>query len=249
MTLTHFECNHANVAGAIAAGGDLVVSRATLECNVAYGDGGAITLFGGNLYLNDSTISGNLAGSRGGGLFLFGYGQAAITNSTISGNDAANGGAIANTYGSLRIANSTICYNGGTDSTHGGGIYFRYAYYPIDAQSSIIAGNFIEDLWPPGMTVTGSHNIVMSAAGVVLPGDTISTSPMLGALSANGGPTLTHAPIEGSPAIDAGSNPLALANDQRGDGYVRDYGAAPDIGAFEVQPAVADRIFADGFDF
>jgi hypothetical protein len=66
-------------------------------------------------------------------------------------------------------------------------------------------------------------------------------------LADNGGPTQTHALIAGSPAIDAGSNPANLATDQRGDGYVRVYGAAADIGAFELQSAT-DAIFADGFD-
>jgi hypothetical protein len=49
----------------------------------------------------------------------------------------------------------------------------------------------------------------------------------------------------GSPAIDAGSNPHDLDFDQRGAGFPRVLGAAPDIGAFE---APADRVFFDGFD-
>ena len=72
---------------------------------------------------------------------------------------------------------------------------------------------------------------------------------MLLPLADNGGRTMTHALADGSPAIDAGDNPLGLATDQRGDGFVRVFGGAADIGAFEVQPAApADRIFADGFD-
>ena len=52
-----------------------------------------------------------------------------------------------------------------------------------------------------------------------------------------------------APAIDAGDNPLNLATDQRGDGFARTYGSAPDIGAFEAQPAAPlDRVFANGFD-
>ena len=72
---------------------------------------------------------------------------------------------------------------------------------------------------------------------------------MLLPLAANGGPTLTQALAGGSAAIDAGSNPLSLANDQRGDGYARVSGAAADIGAYEVQQAFADRISRGGFDF
>jgi hypothetical protein len=54
-------------------------------------------------------------------------------------------------------------------------------------------------------------------------------NPMLGSLADNGGPTLTHRPLAGSPVIDQGSNDLAdvpfsgipLTYDQRGSGFGR----------------------------
>lgn len=49
-----------------------------------------------------------------------------------------------------------------------------------------------------------------------------------------------------SPAIDAGNNAADLASDQRGPAFLRVFGAAADIGAFEVQ--TAEVIFRDGFD-
>jgi hypothetical protein len=63
-------------------------------------------------------------------------------------------------------------------------------------------------------------------------------------LADNGGPTLTHALLTGSPAIDAGDNNLAidtfgnpLQTDQRGSGFSRISGGRVDIGAFElIQP-------------
>jgi hypothetical protein len=60
---------------------------------------------------------------------------------------------------------------------------------------------------------------------------------VLGLLANNGGPTLTHALLVGSPAINTGSNPNALAFDQRGTPFVRTFGAQTDIGAFELQAA------------
>src|SRR5205814_5288613 len=42
------------------------------------------------------------------------------------------------------------------------------------------------------------------------PGDMRNTDPLLGALASNGGPTQTHLLLPGSPAIDAGSNALAV---------------------------------------
>jgi hypothetical protein len=55
-------------------------------------------------------------------------------------------------------------------------------------------------------------------------------------LVSNGGPTLTHALLVGSPAIDAGSNVFVLSGvttDQRGAGHPRVINNVVDIGAFE----------------
>ena len=59
--------------------------------------------------------------------------------------------------------------------------------------------------------------------------------PLLGPLQDNGGPTLTHALLPGSPAINAGSNPERFRFDQRGSGFQRVIGSAPDMGAWELQ--------------
>src|SRR5262249_17140353 len=67
-------------------------------------------------------------------------------------------------------------------------------------------------------------------------------------LATNAGPTPTHALLPGIPAIDHGNNDAGLATDQRGAGFARVAGARADIGAFEVQSAPPDPIFADGFD-
>jgi hypothetical protein len=66
--------------------------------------------------------------------------------------------------------------------------------------------------------------------------------PRLGPLANNGGPTLTHALVPGSPAINAG-DPAAMSGeggvpqfDQRGAPFTRVHGGRIDIGAFESQP-------------
>jgi hypothetical protein len=63
----------------------------------------------------------------------------------------------------------------------------------------------------------------------------------LGPLANNGGPTLTHMLLAGSPARNAGNNAAGLTTDQRG--FVRVVGTAADIGAVEVQapPCVAGK--------
>jgi hypothetical protein len=67
--------------------------------------------------------------------------------------------------------------------------------------------------------------------------------PRLGPLADNGGSTLTHALLVGSPAINAG-DPEAVAGvggvpqfDQRGAPFSRVHGGRIDIGALELQPS------------
>ena len=72
----------------------------------------------------------------------------------------------------------------------------------------------------------------------------------LGPLADNGGPTMTHALLAGSPAINAG-DPAAMASmggvpqfDQRGAPFTRVSGGRIDIGAIERQPIPA-AVFGD----
>jgi len=58
--------------------------------------------------------------------------------------------------------------------------------------------------------------------------------PLLGPLQHNGGPTETHALLEGSPAINACVNNCTVATDQRG--VHRPQREHCDIGAFELPP-------------
>jgi hypothetical protein len=65
-------------------------------------------------------------------------------------------------------------------------------------------------------------------------GDKNNTDPKLGPLADNGGPTLTHLPLPGSPLIDGGQCIVGLTTDQRG--VARPQGGACDVGAVEVRP-------------
>ena len=240
-----------NDGGAIGAAGDLLITWTTISGNSAR-SGGAILQLAGTLSLTDSLLTGNIAQANGGAIWQFGYGDVDVRNSTISENLAQeNGGAIANSYGSVHLSNATI--TGNTANGAGGGVWFDYPYYTLGIESTIVAGNTAggssNDIFAPGGTVEGSHDLIVAAPGLDVPADTIGDDPLLLPLSDNGGSTLTHAFAEGSPAIDAGSNPLGLSFDQRGSGFPRVAGIAADIGAFEVQPGPPDDIiFANGFD-
>jgi hypothetical protein len=77
--------------------------------------------------------------------------------------------------------------------------------------------------------------------------------PRLGPLAANGGSTLTHMPLPGSPVIGAGDPAFvpgvngAPEFDQRGAPFTRLAGARIDIGAVEVQ--AVDGAFGADFNF
>jgi len=77
-----------------------------------------------------------------------------------------------------------------------------------------------------------------------------SNDPMLGALGANGGPTNTMVPNPGSPLIDAIPNASCtsgISTDQRGFTRPQVAGGLCDIGAVEVQPALAPVVITPRF--
>src|SRR5262249_46819937 len=114
-------------------------------------------------------------------------------------------------------------------------------------RNSIISGdgngpNFFAD--PRSTIVSLGHNLSSDDGSGFLtgPDDLINTSPLLGPLQDNGGPTTTMALLAGSPAIDAGDNADAPDFDQRGPGFPRIVGGTTDIGAYEVQPGPATHL-------
>ena len=236
-----FTANTAGLyGGAIGteSGNNFTVRRTTISGNSsAAGIGGGIFEDDVIMLIEDSTISGNTA-AVGGGIFLYADTAATIRNSTISGNTATggSGGGIYfyNDGGSvLTIQNSTIANN------TGGGIYLynSSATAQLLLASTIVANNTVADINGSGAPQFTANNslIRVPAAGTVITGSANITGqdPLLGALANNGGPTQTMALQAGSPAIDAGSNPAALAFDQRGAGFPRTVGAQTDIGAVE----------------
>ena len=179
-----------------------------------------------------------------------------VTNSTLSGNTAANGGGITSTgtggVASTTVTNSTLTGN----SPSGASILLQDA--------SLTVGNTIFNAGASGSNISALGTSTVSSLGFNLSsdgfggfltstGDKINTDPMLGPLKDNGGPTLTHAPLINSPAIDQGKDigPIApgytaTGVDQRGftrpvdDPAVANAvaGDASDIGAVELAPGV-----------
>ena len=209
------------------------VVNSTLNDNSVRAYGGGIfnlSAYGGtaSLRVRNSTLSNNWGGSYGGGIYNAASGGGnsplEVTHSTLSGNSCQwlDGGGIANLSGATSQVGSTI-FNGNRISNGG--------------TTTSLGYNLSSDDGSGFFTATG---------------DQINTNPMLGPLQNNGGPTFTHAPLQGSPAIDAGNpnfdpnafNPPMLY-DQRGPGYNRVAHGRIDVGAFEVQiviPSYAGQV-------
>jgi hypothetical protein len=193
----------------------------------------------GTLIVTGSTISGNKAHVGAG---LYNAGVATLTTSTVSGNAAkVDGGGIATTSsGTTSLAFVTVTGNVSDSDENGtgdgGGIA---AIGPTVASGSILGANRDPGDQAPdcaGVLESRGRNLVTDAAGCALTGggdtDLTGVDANLGPLADNGGPTLTHAPLEGSPALDAAGADGCSDSDQRG--VARPQGDACDVGAVEV---------------
>jgi hypothetical protein len=223
-------------------GGYVTILNTTISGNSGEEGGGINTGGGklpGNLTVINSTISGNFASSDGGGIASF-FSGLTIVNSTISGNtvgdpDYGYGGGIASGSGvvppGLTITNSTV--SGNSAATCGG-----VCGGTVEIQNTILNANASGNI---GGTVTSrGYNVCSDDGGGHLngPGDQINTDPLLGPLRNHGGPTLTHVPLRGSPAIDAGDPSFTPPpeHDQRGACFLRVFGPRIDVGSVETQP-------------
>lgn len=218
-----------------------------------------------NLIVTGSEISGNQA-SSGGGIELFNVdtlrqGAAdrnnfTLVNSTVSGNTAYSSGggvqAVANV--NVDIRNSTISANTALPANTGGLRFVNNAGLTPPtasiASSIIAANNAALDIGvnttniPAPLVVPTSNSLVQKlqvASSLALPGagNLLGASPGLGPLAFNGGLTQTHALLPTSLAIDTGSNPSSQTTDQRGTGFARVLGSAPDMGAWEYPASCA----------
>ena len=225
LTDSAVSSNTALLGGGILNAGTLAVAASTIKGNNAVDVGGGIFNFNVPLTITRSIISGNGAGDLGGGIANEG-GSLALVNSTVSGNIANEGAGIHNT-GSAVLANGTVSSNVG--SLQGGGIFNDGS---VTLKNTIVANNNGGDCANLPVTSDGHNLDSDGSCALGGPGDISSTDPQLAPLAHNGGPTLTHALLAGSPAIDAGDNDDCPPTDQRG--LARPTGSGCDIGAYEV---------------
>lgn len=238
----------------VRSGGTLEIRESIVRGNSALALGGGVVVVSqGELLVTRSTLVANTAG-QGGGVGLLGVtglnASASILSSTLSGNSAGvSGGAIAGLADcSLIVIASTIAENEGL--VDAGGVV--WAGGDCVVQGTIVWGN-TSPLVPDfsGSITTSGHNLIGDVSGVagLDPTDLVGVDPNLGGLTSNGGPTPTHVPAFGSPAIDAGDPAGCGLIDQRGEARPQDgdgfEGTRCDIGAVEA-PTHCLTDFDDG---
>jgi hypothetical protein len=253
--------------GGITNGNTLVISRTTIRDNhttAAYDAGGGGIANYGDATITQSAILENSASAYGGsqdryvsGGGIINHGTLVVSDTTISGNTSPfMGGGVSN-LGDLTMNHVTVSRN----DPAGVLVYCTENYYgsvnlaPTWIIRSIISGNpgeYEVELGGAiaecvnGLAVDGNNIFGMSGdAGVNFPIGSSDIVPSVGLgsilapLAENGGPTLTHALVPGSPAIDAAPS-AACANqtDQRGYPRNANGNGSPsnrecDIGAYE----------------
>ena len=246
--------------------GDLATfTDETVSGNNVTDDGGGLADNAGAvqpLTIASSTISGNSAGSLatsdGGGIEAIAPGTTCdaitLTNDTITGNTAVNGGGY---YGAgctspavtttTAFTFDTISGNTATNTTGAGNIQTN------DASTLTLAESIVANGSAPGgpanclvagsgTLTSGGYNLIDSTnCGSPGTGDITDSNPQLGALGNNGGPTETEEPAAGSPAVGAIPSGVCSATgvstDQRGDARGAGANGSCTIGAVEVAQA------------
>lgn len=253
--------------GGIASYGPLTVRESVIQGNTATAQGGTNTVAGGGgisslaaLTVDRSTVSGNLAQAlgegavqaeaTGGGIRAIG-GSASVERSTVSGNsiealegsslNVAQGGGLRGLH--LTLTSSTVTGNEIASEGTALGANLELVGTSL-VRNTIVSDALGEAESCGGPETSGGFNLDEDGScDFGQPTDLAAVVAGLDpVLQANGGPTLTHALLAGSPAIDHG-NAFGGAVDQRGLPRPSDFttignaegGDGSDIGAFELQ--------------
>jgi predicted outer membrane repeat protein len=222
MTDSEVVGNTAPSGGGIWSAGTLLLDRTTVAGNEATGDVSELGLGGG---------------------IAIGAGGATLTNATVSGNRADQGGGIHTTQ-SMTLQNVSLVGNtvpAPTTAQNGGALFQQFpagSGRQVTARNTLIARNVDGSCGGTALFPLDSNNGLLDelnrTPGPSCNADTVDNFLVANAMVAptlalNGGLTRTHALLAGSPAINAGAN--CLATDQRG--IARPQGARCDIGAYE----------------
>jgi hypothetical protein len=224
--------------GAISSFGTLTITDSVFIGNEASGasNGGGAIENSLTMTVTGCTFLNNVSSGASWGGAVVSYGTAAIADSTFSGNTAGYGGAVGYLR-TLTVSDCTISANSARISGGGLSIVESEIGGTVFAHNTLIARNTA----PSAPDVNGSvrsqgYNLVGNGSGSSGFGhnDHVGTAsnpidPLLGPLEDNGGPTLTMAPMPGSPVLNAGDPAQLGVADQRG--VVRSGGV--NVGAYQ----------------
>jgi hypothetical protein len=257
--LTLMDCDFSRNLAEEAAGmynglSNPTVANCNFSENVASSSAGGMFNWESSPTVTNCIFSGNSA-DGGGGMYNV-YSSPTVMSCTFSGNSAEWGGGMFNSSASPTVLNCTFSGNsawdegGGmcnyeessptvTNCTFSGNVAsLAAAIYnnPYPALSSTTLANTILAGDCRGSLTSAGYNLESgTSCGCTEPTDQQNADPLLGPLADNGGPTLTHALLPCSPALDAIPWSGAPGTDQRG--FPRPYpaGGLADIGAVEMQ--------------
>ncbi len=257
--------DNSNGGGLCTEGGHLWLLQSTVQDNATDGAGGGI-VNRGFMHIAESTVSDNRIVEFFAGGGIWNTGDLTAINSTVSRNQnrltVSGGGGIFNA-GRLSLRGSTVTQNqsvfesSDADVARGGGILSSGG--TVTLEQTIVAGNTLQEEpfdAPPSTSPSDcagsltSHGYNLVGQGTGCPQDSVGDrtaapdqifTTVLGPLQLNGGLTETHAPLIGSPAIDAMPEDVCqLSRDQRGGPRPEDGDAngvfACDAGAVELRP-------------
>ncbi len=224
-----------SLGGGIYSGAILTLERVTVDGNRSYSAGGLYQTGNlGTLVVRQSSISRNRAVHVGGGLLLTGRIGQELTNTTISGNQAASwaGGIYAVDFPVL-LSFSTV-YNNSAPT--GANLYnvrtkFTLSHAIVGAPTGGGLNCGAESTGTPFFS-DGRNIASDGSCGLTHATDQNNVNPLLGPLMENGGGMESHLPLAGSSAIDSGTKTDCPVEDQRG--FMRPNGLSCDTGAVEV---------------
>ena len=235
--------------GTLMLNGTTLSHNQTSDNDDGTSGGGLYNYVGATALIYNCTISDNTVAfgqeDSGSGAGILNLGTLTIHNSTISknttkpigsgGGGSAGGGILNTSSGTIDMDHCTIVEN--TARLTGGGIS---NFGEINMKHSILAKN----ICPVGPDCAGEinsegYNLVSDTKDCSVLGELtgllLDVDPLLGPLQDNGGPTLTHLPLTGSPVIDAGDPEFMQDPTTDQTGQPRVMGARIDLGAVEVQ--------------
>ena len=249
----HITVRHSHATATDAGGGGIrvwgsntpkvvTITNSLLEQNSS-DRGAAIMMDTAGAYVENVAIVNNTVTDVSGAYYQRGNDNT-LVNVTISGNSGA--GFYASNFAVFTITNGTIVNNSGYGifEFHGGAMRNTLVADNNGGGENCQHGN---TLW---FISLGGNLDDGSSCDFDAPSDQTNINPQIGALGNNGGDTLTHALLPGSPAIDAGEDVGCPTTDQRGVARPQDgdgdMTAVCDIGAYELGQIAVTAVTLDG---